>query len=154
MIQYMKAIFFEDTVSATSILNCETALECKRASSYIKGYNNKTWSKCAQEMCEGGIFQKFKQNLELAAYLLQTSGKKLTEASRDRTWGNGMQLNDDRALVECTWYSQGLLGKILEGVRDELVNTSGSNESESTTLNGAAGMEISSEERPDVQHQS
>ena len=66
MIQYMKAIFFEDTVSATSILNCETALECKRASAYIKGYSNKTWSKCAQEMCEGGIFQKFKQNPELA----------------------------------------------------------------------------------------
>ena len=64
-----------------------------------------------------------------------------------------MQLNDDRALVECTWYSQGLLGKIL-GVREELINISGSNEVETTTVNGATGMEISTEEGTHDQYQT
>ena len=124
----MKAIFFNATEAAEAILNCSTALECKRESKNIRGYNGETWSKCAKEMCEGGIFQKFRQNEKLLNYLLNTGERKLIEASYDKTWGTSIHLRDDRALYESTWFSQGSLGKILEEIRSELRSMNGGNE--------------------------
>ena len=132
LIQYMKAIFFDDNEAAEAILNCGTALECKREAKNIRGYNGETWNKCAKEMCEGGIFQKFRQNEKLMKYLLNTGEKRLIEASHDKTWGTGIHLRDDRALYETTWFSQELLGKILE-VRSELQSMKGGNENHPIT---------------------
>ena len=147
MIQYMKAIFFEDTASAEAILRCDTAVECKRLARNIKGYNNDTWTKCAREMCEGGIYQKFKQNEELADVLLSTKGLKLVESSKDKTWGTGIHLHDDRALVQDTWYYQGILGSILEEVRSELDDIKGCNDAiDNQPVAEEAAMELASDE--------
>ena len=55
LVQYMKAVLFDDTLTATSILDCETALGCKQLGKDMKGYNRDTWINCAREMCEGGL---------------------------------------------------------------------------------------------------
>ena len=79
-------------------------------------------------MCDGGIYQKFKQNEALKKYLLSTGERRLVEASPDKTWGTGIHLRDDCTLYEATWYSQELLGKILEEIRSELENMNRGNE--------------------------
>ena len=127
MIQYMKACFFEDEIIAQHILQCDNALECKQIARNISGYKREEWMKAAKVMCENGIFEKFKQNEPLANLLMSTENQLLAEASKDTDWGIGMSLYDERCLIRSTWYSQGLLGSILEGVRRRLLNIKGGN---------------------------
>ena len=68
-------------------------------------------------MCEVGIYKKFNQNTYLKQLLLSTGEQTIVEVSKDRNWGSGMSLYDERCLVKSTWYSQGLLGKILEDAK-------------------------------------
>ena len=86
--------------------------------------------KAAKVMCEKGIFEKFRQNELLANLLMSTESQMLAEASRDTDWGTGMSLYDERCLVQSTWYAQGLLGTILEEVRQKLVDSKGGNSDE------------------------
>ena len=129
MIQYMKACFFEDEATAQHILQCDNALECKQIARNISGYKREEWMKAAKVMCENGIFKKFQQNEPLANLLMSTESQLLAEASKDTDWGIGMSLHDERCLIRSTWYSQGLLGSILEEVRSKLLNITGGNKS-------------------------
>ena len=129
MIQYVKACFFEDEVIAQHILQCDNALECKQIARNISGYKRDEWMKAAKVMCENGIYEKFKQNEPLANLLMSTENQLLAEASKDTDWGIGMSLHDERCLIKSTWYSQGLLGSILEDVRRRLLNITGGNKS-------------------------
>ena len=56
-----------------------------------------------------GVRAKFEQNAALKTLLLDTGGAYLSEHSRDRFWGDGM--NDS---------GKNILGKTLMKVRDEL----------------------------------
>ena len=116
LIQYMKAIFFDDKASARAILNNDSALGCKKLARNIVNYNNEEWMKSARVMCDVGIYEKFNQNAELKEALISTGNQKIVEACKDHDWGCGMSLYDDRCLVERTWYSQGLLGVILSKI--------------------------------------
>ena len=148
LIQYMKAIYYEDSDVATAILNSDTALECKQLAKDIKRFNREEWIKIAGEMCDVRIYEKFNQNEELAKLLLSTGTRKIVEASRDRDWGCRLSIGDDRCLALVTWYSQGLLGQILEAIQSKLLenNTKGSNSDESSH------MELTTEH--DVQYSS
>ena len=121
LIQYVKAVLFDDTLTATSILDCETALGCKQLGKDVKGYNRETLLKCAKEMCEGGLKEKYRQNEYFAKLLISTNGQTLVEASTDHDWGCGISLNDDRVLYLNCWYSQGILGEMLQSIREELI---------------------------------
>ena len=135
LIQYMKAVYFEDSNTATSILNCDNALECKHLARNITKFNRDEWIKVAGDMCDTGIYEKFNQNKHLANILINTGSSMLVEASRDRDWGCGVSLYDDRCLAPQTWYAQGLLGQILEEVRRRLTNRNnikGSNDDKGT----------------------
>ena len=83
--------------------------------------------KAAKAMCENGIYEKFRQNKPLANLLMSTENQLLAEASRDTDWVIRMSLYDERCLIKTTWYSQGLLGSILEEVRSQLLDTKGGN---------------------------
>ena len=72
-------------------------------------------------MCEGGLKEKYRQNEYLAKLLISTNGQILVEASRDHDWGCGISLNDDRVLYQNCWYSQGILGEMLQSIREELI---------------------------------
>ena len=100
--------------------------------------------KSARAMCDVGIYEKFNQNEYLKQLLLSTADQKIVEACKDKDWGCGMSLYDDRCLVERTWYSQGLLGTILEEVRHQLKNID--IEGDNTEVNRETAMDA--EEAP------
>ena len=83
--------------------------------------------KAARGMCEIELLEKFKQNPKLKDLLLSTGEQTIVEACKDRDWGSGMSLYDERCLVRNTWYSQGLLGSMLEEVRKEILDIEGGN---------------------------
>ena len=72
-------------------------------------------------MCESGSKCKFDQNSSLKLSLLKTKGKKLVECSLDEIWGTGVPINDQQALNSDRWINQGILGKILEEIRNEYI---------------------------------
>ena len=48
----------------------------------------------------------------------KTGSKKIVECANDRLWGTGVNPNHDDCLNPEKWISPGILGKILEGIRD------------------------------------
>ena len=119
-IQLMKAKYFEDDPIVTSIMASTSALECKLLAKNIRGYDRDSWIGNAKDLCYPGIHAKFEQNPMLRNLLLNTGDQTLIESSRDKEWGTGIPLHDDRCLLPDKWTSQGLLGKILEEVRASL----------------------------------
>ena len=132
----MKAIYYDDDMSARVVLDSDSPLECKRLARNINNFNNEEWVKAAQGMCEAGIYKKFNQNTHLKQLLLSTGEQTIVEVSKDHNWGSGMSQYDERCLVKSTWYSQGLLGTILEDIRRELAeaDTEGYNINEDPTM--------------------
>ena len=120
LIQYVKAEFCEDSTTAKQILECEDALSCKKVSKNINNFNMDSWSEAAKELCESGISAKFEQNEDLKTALLSTGSKTLVECCYDKLWGNGVPLHEECCLTPDMWYSQGLLGEILEDTRSKL----------------------------------
>ena len=48
----------------------------------------------------------------------KTGSKKFVKCANDQLWGTGVNLNRDDCLNSEKWISPGILGKILEGIRD------------------------------------
>ena len=121
-IQYVKAQLFKDNQTSASILTSETAFESKQLARDIVGYNRDEWLAKATLLSKPGITEKFRQNPVLSTILTNTGNSRLVEASKDRDWGTGIPLNDDRYLLPDCWANQhqGILGTILEEIRSEL----------------------------------
>ena len=49
--------------------------------------------------------------------------KRIVECASDRLWGTGVPLGDPECLDPTKWISQGILGQILEYIREEAVNS-------------------------------
>ena len=47
----------------------------------------------------------------------------IAESTADRLWGSGRSLGDPLCLDTSNWTSQGLLGQILESIREEALQT-------------------------------
>ena len=47
----------------------------------------------------------------------------IAESAADRLWGSGRSLGDPLCLDTTNWISQGLLGRILESIREEFAQT-------------------------------
>ena len=119
-IQHSKAKFFNNEDVAKKILNCGTASGCKRLAREITNYDNDMWKRTAKENCLPGIRAKFVQNPVLQNMLLETGDKTIVECCADPVWGNGIPLNDENCLDKRRWSGQGLMGEMLEEVRDYL----------------------------------
>ena len=65
-----------------------------------------------------GIDAKFCQNPTAMQSLLETGDKVLVECAKDNVWGNGYPLGHPNSLRSQTWKSKGILGTILEEIRD------------------------------------
>ena len=116
-IQAKKAEFFNDQTCLGNILSSTMSLDCKVQAKNIKGYEQSRWEEVAEEKCSPGIHAKFEQN----KHLLETGSKKFVECANDRLWGTGVNLNCDDCLKPEKLISPGILGKILEGIRDSNV---------------------------------
>ena len=121
LIQYKKAELFHDNRTITNILRSTSAFECKKLSREISGYNHDHWIANAKELCTPGLTEKFVQNQHCADLLIGTGDKKIAEACRDTIWGTGIALNHNNCLKQEHWKNQGLLGEILEDIRDKLI---------------------------------
>ena len=106
------------------IMNSEDALDSKEIARDISNFNRRAWIDQAEEICYLGIKEKFLQNRALMDTLLQTENKTLVEASFDSDWGT---LNNVNCLDRSKWKSEGILGRILMRIRDEMNNTDLSN---------------------------
>ena len=119
-IQRQKALLFKNEDIAKQIETSTSSLECKQLAKNITNYDQNKWLNSARALCEPGIYCKFKQNENLKASLLQTGKLTIVESSYDKYWGTGIPLQDDRCLVSSRWHTQGLLGLILQQLRDRL----------------------------------
>ena len=119
-IQSTKAKFFGDMENYNKILGCTTSWECKELSRQINFVNETKWDEVAANLCHPGIRAKFHQNTYAMETLIhRTHGKHIVECAKDRLWGNGRSISDPLCLVSTNWISPGIMGPILESIRDE-----------------------------------
>ena len=123
-IQSTKAKYFGDIETQEQILSCATSWECKELSRQIRNVVDAKWDEVAGDLCYPGIRAKFQQNPYVLDTLIRRTGsKRIAESAADRIWGCGRSLGDPLCLDTNSWISQGLLGQILENIRDEFVPT-------------------------------
>ena len=120
-------------------MNTTTAKECKSISIGIENYEEDTWNAVAKDLCAKGINEKFLQNRALLNVLLTRTGTKtIVEATKDDTWGTGVVLHSPNCLIRTKWTSQGIMGEILQELRDSMrsaTSTSTSNQAHSAPRN-------------------
>ena len=123
-IQANKAKYFGDHEAYNQIMGCTTSLECKRASRQIRNVDVDKWDMVAGELCQPGIQSKFLQNPPVMDMLLWKTGHKtIVECTSDRLWGTGIPLNDANCLDSSKWINQGIMGQILEGIRNNALES-------------------------------
>ena len=70
LIQYMKAVYCGDKITAVKILGAKNAISCKQLAYQIQNYDHQGWIDAAKELCRDGIRAKFDQNPSLSRKLL------------------------------------------------------------------------------------
>ncbi|MBQ1297684.1 MAG: NADAR family protein, partial [Clostridiales bacterium] len=89
----------------------------------VSGYVDSIWNGMRQVIIYKGLLEKFRQNEDLGKALLNTGNNILAEcAVKDRIWGIGLSMTDERRNDINAWNGQNLLGYSLMLVRDELRN--------------------------------
>ena len=104
-------------------MQAKTALKCKHLGKEIKNCDSAKWNTAAAKECYPGILSKFQQNVGIASYLKNTGTKTLLECSYDDVWGNGIPLSNPKCINPAKYKHQGILGSMLEQVRDHLLNS-------------------------------
>ena len=119
-IRACKAKYFGDNVTLNKILGSTMSIDCKDLSRNIRNYSESKWEQVAGKLCHPGIWAKFEQNpLALNTLLTKTGEKRIVECASDRLWGTLLPLSDPDCLDGTKWISQGILGQILEDIRNE-----------------------------------
>jgi len=115
-----KALLFGDITSANKIMNTSSPKIARALGRKVKNFNEYIWNQNKLTIMKTANLEKYKQNPQLLAVLLNTDDKGIVEAAPwDAIWGVGMNANDAKEAPVDEW-GQNLLGKILVEVRDEL----------------------------------
>ena len=121
-IQFKKAELFKDKSAIKRIMQTSTGHQCKLEGQNISNFNRQKWENEAYMLCKSGIKQKFLANETPRQLLLtKTKGKRIAECSKDSVWGCGMAIHNDKCLDTNMWTGQGIMGKMLEEIRTELI---------------------------------
>ncbi len=116
-----KARLFKNDALRERIIACSSPGEAKALGRMVENFNEQTWEANRQLIVLEGSIQKFSQNPELGAYLLNTSERILVEASPlDPVWGIGLSADDPRSHDPARWMGLNLLGFSLMETRDLL----------------------------------
>jgi ribA/ribD-fused uncharacterized protein len=116
-----KAMYFNDSQSASMILACPTPSVVKKLGRKVKNFDQKEWLTAGYDAMVDVNYAKFDQNKDLKSLLKSTEDKIIVEASPyDIIWGIGLHWEDDRVLDESQWRGMNLLGKALMEVREIL----------------------------------
>ena len=121
-IQAQKAIHSGDMETHKMIMGAKTAVRCKLLGKEVKNCNIDKWNADAENICYPGILSKFQQNKWLANFLKSTGTRTILECCYDNVWGNGYPLSDPDFINPDKYAKQGIMGSILEHVRDELTS--------------------------------
>lgn len=124
MEQYMmfqKAKYFKDVEVANKILNTSDVAKIKELGREVKGYKESFWNGVRQIVVYEGLVAKFSQNIDLKEKLIKTGNAILAEcAVKDRIWGIGLSMKDEKRFECREWRGQNLLGYALMMVREKL----------------------------------
>ena len=118
---YQKALRFGDTKIADKILATDDVAKIKKLGREVLGYDDSVWNGVRQIIVYEGLTAKFSQNEDLKAKLLETKDVILAEcAVRDKIWGIGLPMTDEKRFDKDKWKGQNLLGYALMLVREHL----------------------------------
>lgn len=102
--------------------NAKQPIEAKIILNSLREDHTNEWNQMVPDIALEGLRAKFKSNDDLANYLCDTEPLILGEASRDKTWGIGLTLDEKDVLDNSKWQKQGnLLGRTLMKIRGELL---------------------------------
>ncbi len=119
---FQKALLFDDQRKANEILDTPKPGKAKALGREILNFDQYTWDQHKYAIVLEGNLLKFKQNAELASFLLSTGQRVLAEASPvDTIWGIGLEAKDPNAQNPSFWKGENLLGFALMEVRDLLI---------------------------------
>lgn len=115
---YMKAITFDDKVTAAKVLNTMDVATIKALGRQVRNYNDSIWAGMRQIIVYEGLKAKFSQNSTLREMLLNTGSSILAEcAVKDKIWGIGLSMSDPNRFNITNWRGSNLLGYSLMLVR-------------------------------------
>lgn len=114
-------MLFGDVEIAQKIIETDDPAEHKRLGRLVRNFSEAIWEQVRFDIMVVGLYEKFRQNPNLAKALLDTCGTSLVEASPfDKIWGIGLAASDPRAQDRSTWLGLNLLGQVLDKVREML----------------------------------
>ena len=96
--------------------------EAKDLGLTVTGLKGSDWDKKKNGVMEQILKIKFKDNIDLQKYLLDTETIQLAEAGRDNYWAVGLAITRDDLFDTKKWKGHNWLGKLLTCVRVELSN--------------------------------
>jgi ribA/ribD-fused uncharacterized protein len=118
---YNKAMVFNDTATAKSILETTDPKKQKALGRQVKNFDDFVWMEKSFDIVVKGNIEKFKQNPKMLAELEASKGKIIVEASPyDKRWGIGLAADAPNIEDQSTWQGENLLGKAIMQVRTEL----------------------------------
>ena len=133
-IQAQKAIYSNNNEMHSKIMGAKPAIRCKILGKEITGCDITKWNSDAESICYPGILSKFQQNPGLANFLKNTGDRTILECCYDKVWGNGIPLSDPNCINPSKYTNQGIMGTILERVRDDLKALAENTSTESVTM--------------------
>lgn len=92
----------------------------KQAHASVYPHDSDEWREKAVNIMRKGVFEKFRQNPHLLQHLIATSDKIIVEASTNKFWGCGIDIDDPDVVFDNLWRGRNELGKVLMYVRDLL----------------------------------
>ena len=132
-IQARKAEFCGDADTKHQIMQAKSALKCKSLGKEIQNCDSEKWNQVASEKCFPGILSKFQQNAGIASFLKNTGTKTILECCYDEEWGNSIPLSNPDCINPKKLKNQGILGSMLEHVREILLDQATNPFKEKTT---------------------
>ena len=147
LIQCKKAELFKDQAAVNKIMNAKTGFACKEAGRNVTNFKQEKWTKKAKSLCYDGIRQKYLENKNARRTLLSTKNKTIVECTKDSVWGCGKPLSEDSCLDKSMWINQGIMGEMLESIRQSLkTSTPSSLDISSSSSSSASTCDSSSNE--------
>lgn len=123
---WMKATVFNDKETAEKILACTNAKDAKKLGRQVQGFDDKLWNLCKVDVMKKAVQAKFEQNALLFEIIQDPmfQGKHFVEGNPyDKVWSVGLNWTSPDIFDENKWQGENLLGKILDEVRDNLLES-------------------------------
>jgi len=116
-----KARLFADAESLAAVMATTSPAAAKAAGRTVARFDEGWWEAARFDLVVAGNVAKFRQNVDLRLFLIETGVRVLVEASpRDRVWGIGFGAAHKDARVPSRWRGINLLGFALMNVREKL----------------------------------